>query len=116
MAQPFTTQSAEAFVQECGDYGFRVALRSFGSRGAQVVEVTTAPGTAQAYMLADSRAHSLLGQLPRPYPGTVWGSTSGSVGGHAALTSGDYHLCVSGVGSRALRVIAKATGQEVAAR
>lgn len=105
-----TTTSRKATKSEGADWastartaGFTPRYRDHGGHaGSGVIEVecTFAPGDRDAYIAAEVNAGYLLREVPRVSYGSTWGSTSDGVGGHAALTSGVFHLCVSGVSKR----------------
>lgn len=84
--------------------GMQVTIRR------DIVEVSTrfAAGTTGAYLSAERAARQILGMAPMIYPGSVWGSTSGSVGGAVALSSGTFRYCKSGVSKRVLAALVKA--------
>jgi hypothetical protein len=91
-----TKADGTAWAADARAAGFRPIYRN------DVIEVETSftPGDANAYMAAESAATALLRVVPRVTYGTTWGSTSDGVGGHAALTSGQFYLAVSGVSRR----------------
>lgn len=105
-----TAIKVDEFTAACADAGFRFTSCNYGG-GDYVVEVTTtfAPNDAVAYLKAEHTSYNLLGLAPVVTYGTTWGSDSGSVGGHSALTSGRFHMCKSGVGKRFGAALAKAS-------
>jgi len=58
------------------------------------------PGDRAAYLAAEDACGRVLALLPMTYAGTVWGTDSGSVGGHAGLTGGYCRLSKSGIGRK----------------
>jgi len=60
------------------------------------VEGTFTPGDAQAYIVAEANANTVLGMVRMVRPGTVWGTDSASVGGHTGMTSGHVRMNKSG--------------------
>lgn len=72
------------------------------------VEGAFAPGNAEEYRAAEGAAKGLLRMVPMTYPGSVWGTDSASVGGHAGLTGGYMRLSKSGVSARFAKAVRKA--------
>lgn len=99
-AKPTTTQQVEAFVAACREAGFQIDSRSYGQDFVIEVSAWFTPGDVNAYLAAERASQRTLALAPMTYSGTVWGSDSGSVGGHAALTSGSFRMCKSGVSKR----------------
>lgn len=91
-----TKSDGAAWAAEARAAGFTPSYR----RDVIELECTFAPNDRDAYIRAEVEAGYLLRDVPRVTYGTTWGSTSDGVGGHAALTSGRFHLCVSGVSKR----------------
>jgi hypothetical protein len=60
------------------------------------VEGTFTPGDARAYIAAEANANTVLGMVRMVRPGSVWGTDSGSVGGHVGLTGGYVRMNKSG--------------------
>lgn len=109
MAQTMTVaaEQAQKFLGEARAAGFKVELN--GRLGDLVtISKTFEAGDSAAYITTDSDASRILSLAPMLYPGTVWGSDSASVGGHAALTTGQYHLSKSGVSKRFVSALRKA--------
>lgn len=109
------TSPAAAFVAAC-EGTFQVSARNLntcpnGQPDPQswVIEVsrTFEAGNSAEYIKTEGAAFALLRDVPRSYPGSTWGSTSDGVGGHAALTSGRFHLCVSGVSATFAKQVRK---------
>jgi hypothetical protein len=70
------------------------------------VEVSFTPGDTAAYCTAERACNDILGQFRMIRPGSVWGTDSASVGGHAGLTGGYCRLNKSGVEIRLARQFA----------
>ena len=106
-AKPTTASLVSEFVQACKTAGFRFTSRTYGAD--YVIEVSTSftPGNASAYLTAERDSYNLLSLVPVVSYGSTWGSDSGSVGGHTALTSGQFRMCKSGVGRRFGAALAK---------
>lgn len=112
------TSPVAAFVA-AADGAFRVQVRNLNARPngqpdpqSWIVELTRTfePGNSAEYVKTEGAAFALLRDVPRSYPGSTWGSTSDGVGGHAALASGNFHLCVSGVSATFAKALRKALG------
>lgn len=112
-----TTTNAAEFLSRATELGFSVRSENVNARAggkaladSWLVELTTTfdAGDAAAYVGTEIEALRLLGDVPRPYAGTTWGSTSDGVGGHAALSSGSFRLCSSGVSASFAKALAKA--------
>lgn len=71
------------------------------------VVIPFTPGDADAYRSAERACREILSEASMVYPGTVWGTDSASVGGHAGMTQGYCRLSKSGVAKRELTAIAK---------
>ena len=109
MAQTTTkaTEQAQRFLGEARAAGFKIELN--GRLGDLVtITKTFGAGDSTAYITTDSDASRILSLAPMLYPGTVWGSDSASVGGHAALTTGQYRMSKSGVSKRFVNALRKA--------
>lgn len=65
------------------------------------------PGSTEQYARAERKCRELLSHVHVVAPGTVWGTDSGSVGGHAGLTQGYCRLSKSGVSKRELTATKK---------
>jgi hypothetical protein len=73
------------------------------------VEGKFTPGDAQAYIIAEANANTVLGMIPMVRPGSVWGTDSASVGGHAGLTDGYVRMNKSGAPIAVSRHLAQAS-------
>lgn len=82
--------------------GFTVKVKDYGGTGGVIVSLTKtfAPGDTDAYIDTENEANFLLWEVPVVAYGSKWGSTSDGVGGHAALTSGNFELLQSGISKR----------------
>jgi hypothetical protein len=114
-----TAQAAAEILQLAGDddltisvklrHDYNPATRDWDGRvidATVTVERTFTPGDAAAYIAAESAASSLLGRIPMTRAGSVWGTDSGSVGGHAGLSGGYMRLSKSGCQIRLARALA----------
>lgn len=103
-------QSAAEMAREAKARGFRIDVRKTGHGSEYIVTVETSfePNNTAACTRAESDANYLLGFAPMMYPGSVWGTDSASVGGHAGLTGGYMRLNKSGVGGRFGQALTKA--------
>lgn len=116
---------AATFAQLARDGGWSVSFT--GDRctytgkviaSAYIVEVHRqfTPGDVGAYIDAERDANELMRLAPMTNPGSVWGTDSGSVGGHHGLTTGHMRLSKSGISGRFMRAAAKACGTELVFR
>lgn len=99
------TQTAETIITEARQWGFQVEVDN--DLGILTVGITFGVNDTVAYYLAEADANALLRMIRMVRPGTVWGTDSASVGGHAGLTGGYMRLSKSGVDKRVLRAIRK---------
>ena len=106
MTATTTSQEAAAFIALANERGFKVDAK----RGMVTLRGTFAPGDRSAFVAFDMDAPSVLARLPITEPGSTWGTDGGSVGGHAALTSGNFYLNRSGVSVRFTNALAKIIG------
>jgi hypothetical protein len=88
-----TKNDGYRWAHEAKQMGFKAS----GHDGVVSLGKRFEPGDSKEYMVAESGAMSLLSCAPTVTYGSTWGSDSGSVGGHAALTSGDFHMNKSGI-------------------
>lgn len=65
------------------------------------------PGDMSAFVKADGEYYSILGLLPRPRPGSMWGTDGGGVGAVAAHRDGRFVMNVSGGNKLVLRKLEK---------
>lgn len=105
--KPTTAAQVEAFVAACREAGFRIDSRSYGQDYVVEVSTTFAPGDTAAYLAAERASLRILSLAHVVSYGSTWGSDSGSVGGAAALHSGDFRMCKSGIGRRFGAALAK---------
>jgi hypothetical protein len=107
----YETAAAEfAAILDASDILTRVEVDIGSAPGGSVITVhgRFAPGDTNAFLTAEVEASRALRLMEMTYPGTVWGTDSGSVGGHAGLAGGHFRLSKSGVGARFARALAKA--------
>jgi hypothetical protein len=105
-AMTATTTPADLFASLAREGGWQVTCRG----DLLTIDRHFTPGDRDAYVAADGEGFSLLAIAPMTYPGTVWGTDGASVGGHAGLTGGYYHLNKSGVSKRFVAAVAKRLG------
>jgi hypothetical protein len=67
------------------------------------VETAFTPGDTAAYITAERDCNDILRMFRMTRPGSVWGTDSASVGGHAGLTGGYCRMNKSGVELRLAR-------------
>jgi hypothetical protein len=108
-----TAEKADAIRQEAAALGFTVSAKlRYGYNSEKVesatitVEATFPAGDVAAYRAAEANANDLLRHFRMTQPGSVWGTDSASVGGHAGLTGGYMRLSKSGVEIRLARQFA----------
>lgn len=99
------TQTAQAILDEARRLGFQVLPGH--TLDVLTVETTFTPNDSDAYLKAESDASQLLRMIRMVRPGTVWGTDSASVGGHAGLTGGYVRMNKSGVELRVLNALRK---------
>lgn len=108
--------AATEFAAEVARTGMRASISTHGSDYIVTVERGFAPNDSHAYIMAECDAHYALALVPMTYSGSVWGTDSASVGGHAGLVGGYMRLSKSGVGARFAKSAAMACGVAVAVR
>lgn len=96
------TEIAKNFAARAKARGFEVEI---SDRGVVTISLDFAPNDRSAYVAADMDAYPLLMLLPQTSPGSVWGTTSDGIGGHAGLTGGYYRLSKSGVSKRVISAL-----------
>lgn len=102
-----TTKAAEAaakFIAEATEAGFTVKAHG----GIVEVHKRFTPGDTAAFVAADGDGPALIAMVPTVAAGSVWGTDGGTVGGHAAIANGHYHLKVSGAAKRFVAAVVKA--------
>jgi len=94
---------AQNFVSQCKEYGFTYTV------GTNILRVHRKfqPGNLEEFTYCDMWGPHLLGIVKATQPGSIWGTDGGSVGGHVAVTSGNYTLNKSGCSKRILKQISK---------
>lgn len=92
-----------ALVDELG-----ARLEISADKEIATVSFSFEPGDSRAYIQAESDALRILALLPMNRPGTVWGTDSASVGGHAGLTGGYVRMNKSGIAKRPAGAVLKA--------
>lgn len=101
------TSTAIAFLNFCEPtpgLGLKVRLKPTG--GVVSVEASFTPYDNTWYCHLEMRANAALDMLGAK-GGSRWGSTSDSVGGAAALTSGRFVMNISGVPLRVVAALRK---------
>ena len=88
-------QNAQDFFDLCKKLGWVYLVKPTG-----VVSITKkfTPGDSNAYCDCDSESYTILSKVPLK-GGSIWGTDSGSIGGHIGLTNGYYTLNKSGNGA-----------------
>jgi hypothetical protein len=94
-------QQAEAIRSRARELGVSVAVNG----GTLVVQKTFAPGDKAAYAQAEDDCREVLRLIRITRPGSLWGTDSGSVGGHVGLTGGYCRLNRSGGDMRTLKAL-----------
>jgi hypothetical protein len=84
---------------------------AFGRPSADAWLVTASrtfePGSASLYVASETDALTILGMVPMVRPGTVWGTTSDGVGGHAGMIGGYVRINKSGVSANLCKALRK---------
>lgn len=94
---------AKEFVQKCQEFGF-----TFKVSGSVIKLFKTIPAQSPSdFSQSESQASTLLALIPQTKAGSVWGTDGGSLGGHAAMETGDFRMNMSGCSSRVLNAIDK---------
>lgn len=102
-----TIEDGKKFAQEARSQGFSVT----GNGGVIKLHATFTPHDNAAFCGLENCAMSLLIDAPSVTPGSIWGSTSDGVGGAAALHSGKFTLCASGLSKRFVKGAVSDTGR-----
>lgn len=94
---------AEKFKTECFARGFNFVV------GENMVTVTKSfqALSVTAFTQCEFDGETLLSMLPMKYPGSVWGTDGGSVGGWSAIQNGQYRLNKSGISKKVLKELSK---------
>lgn len=92
------TDTATEFLAFCEGAAL---VPSVNDRDIVTVTKENIPGDRNMYMDAERDALTALYLLPQT-SGSIWGTDSGSVGGHIALNDGHFRLNKSGVQKRVL--------------
>lgn len=95
-----TQTEVAAFVAACTNHGFDYEV----SNGIVRISKSFKPGDLNAFVDCDAVASHILDLAPLR-GGSVWGTDSGSVGGHVAVKSGFFRMNKSGSGARFLAVL-----------
>lgn len=61
------------------------------------------PDSLESFAKADGEYYGILGRLPRPRPGSMWGTDGGGVGALSATKNGLFVMNVSGGNKLVLR-------------
>lgn len=77
------------------------------SSGIVIVSTTFTPGDMAAYAEAERSCNRVLNLVRQTRPGSVWGSTSDSVGGHVAIERGVCTINKSGVDKRIAKILSQ---------
>lgn len=95
-------KQAQDFLAAAKAAGFSVTV----TPSVVKIHKTIPVGDKAAFVDADMAAPSILSLAPLK-GGSIWGTDGGSVGGHAALTSGKFVMNKSGSGSNFTKALAK---------
>ena len=98
-----TQDQVARFISECHNNGFTWSI-ACGSV-VRISKIFT-PGDKDTFTACDMLAGSVLAFAPLK-GGSVWGTDGGSVGGHVALTRGEFVMNKSGDGKRFIAVLRK---------
>ena len=98
-----TQEQVARFISECKLEGF-----SWSVVCGSVVRITKifTPGDKDTFAACDMLAGSVLAFAPLK-GGSVWGTDGGSVGGHVALTRGEFVMSKSGDGKLFIAALRK---------
>jgi hypothetical protein len=105
--KPTPAEVAAQFLMAATQHGYSVEAHRSGDQYVVTVAASFTPGDRDAYVRCDGSGCSVLAILPMTKPGSIWGTDGGSVGGHAGMTGGYYHLSKSGVGVKVGQAIEK---------
>ena len=101
-----TNPAATEILDLVDELGARLSISA--DKEMVTVNFTFEPGDNLAYITAESNALRILALFPMNRPGSVWGTDSASVGGHAGLTGGYVRMNKSGVAKRLAGAVLKA--------
>lgn len=99
------SQIADTIKAYADENGATVTIK--GNEIATVFS-TFEPGDTAAYIAAEGVASHILMLIPMNRPGSVWGTDSATIGGHAGLSGGYMRLNKSGIAKRVGSAITKA--------
>jgi hypothetical protein len=94
---------ASLIVSKVHELGMQLSV----SGCVATVQKTFTPNDKIAYCNAESDAYTILGMIKRTTSGSIWGTDSGSIGGHVGLTGGYVSMHKSGCSKNLLKQIAK---------
>ena len=105
MAASKTRQAVDKFMTVCRDSGFVWDVSDYSS----VVSISSVipQDDLDAYVRTENTAFRIFDYVPQTAAGSVWGSTSDGVGGHVAVTTGNFELHKSGISKRFLNELRK---------
>ena len=98
-----TMSDASLIVSKVRELGMQLSV----SGCVATVQKTFTPNDKSAYCNAESDAYTILGMIKRTTSGSIWGTDSGSIGGHVGLTGGYVSMHKSGCSKILLKQIAK---------
>lgn len=96
-------QQASHLLAVAKELGFTVTVRG----SILTVSKRIIPGDAASFADADMSVYSVLECLPRTSPGSDWGTDGGSIGGMAAMNSGNFSMNRSGGSKLILKALSK---------
>ena len=99
-------QTASQIINEATSLGWSVAT------DGNILTITKVIATNDnaAFVKADGEWYSILSLLPQTREGSDWGTNGSGVGGHAAMTTGQFTMKRSGGSKRILKALAASKG------
>ena len=101
-------EQAEEFAAKCTAAGWSIAIR----QSVVYIRRHFQPGNASQFRQAETEAYQLTPLIPASGRGSVWGTTSDSVGGDVGLNGGYYELKKSAVSKRFLTALKPLISEE----
>ena len=98
---------ARSIARDAAELGLTLTV---APGGVVTAERHFEPLDRRAYAAAEADCLHVLARIPQTRPGTTWGTTSDSVGGHVGLTNGYCRLNMSGASLRLCRALAATDG------
>lgn len=94
-------------AQAIKDLAHELGVRYGVNNDVLTVRVTFEPGDTDAYIDAERACLAVLRLARANRPGSIWGTDSGSIGGHIGLKGGYCTLHKSGVAKRVLQALSR---------